>query len=204
MSPRTIRVVGVASIMAIIGSTLGADYHAGYVLGFPEWGVSAHFFTIDPSVGLSAFAEYDCIVLSYIYGYWVQIGYRKRWGYGTDFYMEKKDENGYDKKILGSVSPYTWHTYMIVTDGYGVWRCFIDGVYKGYYITDPPEPSNLEAQVETKSSSIRIDGSAFQSISYYDSWNGYWYYWYDHYKVEQGPYHVTEQGHFSFLASGGG
>jgi hypothetical protein len=202
--PEIIRVVGITLIVSLMTSALGATYHAGYVHGWAKWGVSARIYTIDPSVGASALAEWDSVIISWIYGYYVQLGYRKRWGYGTDFYREKRDSDGYNKKILGSVTPYTWHTYKIVTDGYGVWRCYIDGVNKGAYTTDPEEPQNLKAMVETKSTSIEIDGSSFLSISYYNVGNGRWYLWNDHYEEEDPPYTVTEQSHFSFLASGGG
>ena len=202
------RIVGLCLLFLVsqlAAPVLGNSYFAGYYARcFQKWGISAHIYTIDPSVGLSVFAEWVMIVLSFDREYWVSLGYRKRWLYGRDYFMEKQDANGYEKRILGSVSPDTWHTYKIVTDGYGVWRCYIDGVNKGAYVTDPPDPSGQWASAETKSKSIRIDGSEFRQISYYEVDNGHWYLWYFHGKAEDPPYHVTELDDYWFIAWGGG
>ena len=92
-------------------------YHAGYwyfrYSGNAPWGVSAHIYTINPSVPYNTrFSERDCIVLRYNPEYWLQTGFREKnigWEY-RHFYLEKKDSDGH---LLWAVdgTPQARHTY---------------------------------------------------------------------------------------------
>jgi len=194
----------VVLLVALMPSAIGSRF-AGYEYDGYAQGVFARIYTIDPDIWIpyKALSEHVAVYLSYYNGYWVQVGYRKKPGYGIDFYMEKQDRNGYSKTILGSVSPYTWHTYKIAPGYTGQWRIYIDGAYKGQYVTDPKVAAVIAALVETKGV-IMIDGSDFRDISYYDDWAGRWYLWRFHDVVEDDPYHVIELYDYWFMAWGGG
>ncbi len=194
------------ALLLLVMPVAVASRFAGYRYGGYAQGVSARFYTIDPDMGWpwKGLSEHVVIILSYFNGYWVQVGYRKRMGYGIDFYMEKEDENGSDKTILGSVSPYTWHTYKIVPRYTGQWKIYIDGAYKGQYVTDPTDPAELGALVETKHGVVMIDGSDFRDISYYNDFEDQWYLWGFHNTIEDSPYHVNEIYDYWFMAWGGG
>ncbi len=145
-------------------------------------------------------SEHVVVVLSYYYRYHVQVGYRKRLFYGTNFYMEKRDRNGYDKRIFESLSPYSWHTYRIQPGYTGQWKIYIDGVHKGSYVTDPPEAAESGALVETVNGVVMIDGTEFRDISYYNAYAGQWYLWNWHHLVENDPYHIIELYDYWFMA----
>lgn len=197
------RVIGLGLVVLLL-MPAAAHKYVGYILYRPEWGARAKIYTISPSIWNPAngLAEWVSVVLDFYSGYWVQVGYRKSPGYGIDFYMEKRDSNGYDKKILGSVSPYTWHTYEIRPGYVGQWLIYIDGAYKGNYATDPAGPVGLEAFVETIYT-VMIDGSEFRDISCY-LWGGVWNLWDDHDPRVQDPYHLIELRDYWFIAWGGG
>ena len=72
------------------------------------------------------------------------------------------------------------------------------------YVTDPPSPCGQEASLETKSKSMKIDGSEFPEISYYETDNGRWYLWYFDGVAEDPPCHVVQLEDCWFIAWGGG
>ena len=185
-------------------------YKAGYLHGRGRWGVSAHIYTIDPSVPFNKrFSEWDCIIISYYYGYWLQTGFREKnigWEY-RHFYIEKKDINGH---LIWAVdgTPQAEHTYTYIIvhaqeSDPGWWKVIIrEGAQEKYsqrVWVNPYAPVDLQAFVEvTCTTAIDIDGSHFSSLSYFTgSW---WPYWDRHEKRERYPYLVDERGHYEFYA----
>jgi hypothetical protein len=178
-SSKGIHIVAIALLPIILASVLGTRYYAGYLMDEDEWGVSAKIKTIDPSVGASQFAQWVSVILSYEGPYWVQVGYSKRyWPIGRDYFVEKEDEIGYERDYFGTPAADSWHTYNITPDAYGEWICYIDGDEEADWTTDPEEPVDLQAFSESFSTNNEIDGTDFRDISYFNTGNDHWYFWY--------------------------
>jgi len=206
VAPKPVRIVAVAVVPMILASVVGVErWYAGYYLNNDEWGVSARIKTIDPSVHGSMLCEWVCVILSYYPLNWVQVGYAKRpWPIGRDYYVEKNDTIGYDRDFFGTPAADSWHTYNITPGAYGEWMCHIDGDEEADWTTDPEEPVDLQALVESFDTDIEIDGTDFRDISYFNTGNDHWYLWYQCTEVEDDPYYVVYVYDYWFLAWGGG
>lgn len=192
----------------------GSRYYAGYRLGRGYYGVSGNIYTINPAVtGWNFIAQWVCVVISYRYRYWVQVGYSK--GFDTDyqlrFYVEKLDQNGYS--IIWVLNPTpsagTTYTYIIaggIFDGRYGWdirvRRGIQDLYRTIIYTVPYSAEDLQAFSETTTTSIRIDNTHFSGLSYYTGRS--FPLWDDREARVNPPYWIWEISHYEFKAGGGG
>lgn len=192
-------------------------WHAGYLYyGYETYaheGVYAQIYTINPSVPSNNFiAEWVAIVLSYTYGYWLQVGYDKgTWG-GLTYYYEYRDQYDYDLVPLQSgPNPGTWHSYYIAhpyawgeSNNPHEWRFYIDATRVATYFATPYTSRDEQTVVETTTSSIIIDGSHFRELKYPRPRNWFWVYWSRHVPYVNPPYSLVEVSHYEFYANGGG
>ena len=152
-------------------------------------------------------SEWDSIILSYDPLYWVQVGYDKGGIVGRRYFIEKQDYYGHSIKHFGNPSAGSWHEYKIChAQESGQWagkyRFWIDGADMGYYNVTPCVPKDQQSFVETDTTSISIDGSHFQRISYFDGQT--WRYWFHCVLRHDNPYQVDYVHEYEFTARGGG
>jgi len=190
-------------------------YYAGYMMygyeTYAPWGVYARIYTINPTVSSgNVFFEWDTVMLSYRDYYWLQLGYNinpQRFS-GIRFYYERVDGTGHPIHYDYPTGPSTsvTYSYMIVYVQGGVWRfCIRDLNGNTLYTTDvsanPYAPRDLQAFAETSDQHIRLDGTHFTYISYYDGRS--WPLWNRHVPRQDWPYTLTQVSHYEFYASGG-
>lgn len=173
------------------------------------FGVYAYVYTIDPTVpNYEAHFQWDTIVLDYDRGYWLQLGYHSNPPYhGRIFYYEVFDSNGSIHQDL-QIAPDTGETYkyIIVYTPLPNWKFIIrqgtTDIYSKEVSVDPYYSKDLQAFVETTTSSINIDGTHFSNLMYYTGQA--WPYWDRHYPWVDSPYYLEEISHYEFRAGGGG
>ena len=195
--------------------------YAGYWLYGSEVdgysGVSERIFTINPTIsGQNFIAEWGSIVLKYFpYRYWLQIGYTKGWdtNFQLKYFWEIQDVYYYRKGFFGAPNPSTVHAYLIAHPyDYGEsiyeeeWRFYVDGATVMVDLVEPHVARDQQAKVETTSSSMVIDGSHFQRLSYLTNdhyWH--WVFWETHLPYcDHPPYSLTQTEDYEFYANGGG
>ena len=187
-------------------------YYAGYyyygTAGYPPPnGVSADIYTINKEVsGENFYAQWPCVILSYAYKYWVQVGYNK--GYDSNYqllwYVEKQDINGYQiiwYKKDSPLSGITYHYYLYQPRGTTIWRAGVTGYFEQELEVSPYTARDYQAFSETTTQSINIDGTHFLYISYAKGSD--WYLWDRHLSRADNPYWVKEISDYEFKAGGG-
>lgn len=199
-------------------------YHAGYYgLNNPD-GIRGDILTIDSSVIYDEFfAEWVCVIISYSPHYWVQLGYFQHWSWWIfppfpyirlDFYFERMHAVWPYRSLSYSwLRPLVGHTYTYeikykVID-LNMWHYkILEGqnfIFGGDIASLPSTHVQLQALVETTHTSIRIDGSHFTNLKYFNDPN--WYLWSVSYPVSTppgSPYSVQYEFPYEFYANGGG
>lgn len=208
----------IITVFANISQAQPPPWHAGYYLYDYETkaplGVYSRIYTISPAVPSNHYlVEWDAIVLSYRYLWWIQTGYVKAPSNFADlrFYSEKWDRNGHRLNFSTSGPAVGGtYTYTIVNTQQAppnrwdiLCRDMSGNVLYGVRIsTDPYAPLDLQAFVETSTSSIRVDGSYFSYLSYFNGMS--WPFWWRHVSYADFPYIVIEISHYEFKVRGGG
>ncbi|MGB9718678.1 MAG: hypothetical protein ACPL4E_09630 [Thermoproteota archaeon] len=207
--------IAVLSLICVTLTTAqGVRYYAGYTFyGYegtsPPYGVSARIYTINKNVPTGHFyAQWPTIILSYVYGFWVQVGYTKGWdtNYQLTWYAEKNDWNGWEIHWIGTPSVGATYNYWIERyENSDVW---VGGV-SGYWIWDfgtlnPNTAVDYQAFSETTTTGINIDGTRFSNLCIL-SYNGIdWIPWFRHVPKHDPPYWLTQVSDCEFYAWGGG
>ncbi len=190
--------------------------HVGYVYygykGRKMYGVAGYIYTINAAVPpREGYCEWVTTILSYNPLYWIQVGYYK--GYDTNYvlryYIEKNDRFGYYNQYLDiGPSAKSSHHYIIAyafdNNDPNKWVIEIDhgNTYFQFIYVTPYDAYDVQAFVETSSSSISVSGSHFYDLQYS---NGYaWKLWDRHVAYADSPYKIVEISHHEFKAYGGG
>ena len=163
----------------------------------PDDGVSAVYETINPSMSSgNQFYQFVSAPLSSSFGYWVQVGYGKSsTTYGLlRYYQETYDESGHSGVLWDNSGPYssTSHHYYCERSG-STWTLGVSGVSfdEDDFDVSPYAPVDYLALSETTDSSLSIDGSDCDEISY-KSGND-WNFW-DTHVVWDADYDIEEDG----------
>lgn len=193
-------------------------YYAGYMIYGPNsngapWGIGAQIHTINPTVPYNDIMfEWVTVILSYTNNWWLQVGYHKEPSSfsGLRFYYEVVTDSVITHYHYPTgPSTNARYSYQIVHRSGNIWNLLVrnsnaNTIYdtrvsigSGSY-----SPQDLQAFAETTTSVIRLDGTHFRCISYYDGrsfplWNTHVYFF-------TPPYALTQVFHSEFYASGGG
>jgi hypothetical protein len=192
----------IASMLIQLPNALATKYHAGYYYysppggSPPDDGVSVVIEAISPSItGDEVFYQWPCAMLSYSYNYWVQVGYGKSsaTSYSLKWYREKWDEAGHSGIQWIAAGPTSGNTnhYYLERSG-STWYCGVTNIFERSYSLSPYTPVDLQAMSETNDTSISIDGSDFDEISYKNGND--WNFW-DRHEALTTHYSITEDGH---------
>jgi hypothetical protein len=212
--------------MLSLTDALSTRWHAGYFYAGTEimapWGVNGKIYTINPQVPASTtMFQWVTVILSYTYGYWLQVGYDKTNSLfhptHITYYWECVSRRGSytHRHFSGNPGPAagSWHSYTIVYAQSSQfperWILRVDfGTLQTTCDVYPYNPVDLQAFVETTDSRIRIDGSHFKDLNRYAGRS--WPYWDRHIAYADNPYSVQPirrvdcADNCEFTAAGGG
>jgi hypothetical protein len=224
--------IALLAFILIPTSNVRADsddrWYAGYNNTYdPPQGVKGKIYTIQKNIPWNIqcnhfLAEWVGARLNILPKYWIQTGYIGRWwpiippfwyAIYTDFYIESWDSSGRYFAYLLWLKPIIGHTYTYsVQNGIDIdfhyWGWTVkegaSTIWSGTKWLDPWYPIYTEARVETTSTSIKIDGSHFSDLRYYNYPPSSWPLWQDHNSWPYPPYTTTYVSDYEFYASGGG
>jgi len=199
-------------VSAQTSSLYAGYYYFGYT-GQAPWGLYARIYTIDPFVPIyEGHLQWDAVVLSYERWYWLQLGYNKNPPYHNRvFYWEVFDSDESTHTDL-AISPAIgfWYRYTIVhaqKADFRIWKFLIrdenvNTIFSQEVSANPYAPVDLQCFAETSISSINIDNTHFNYLSYYNGRS--WPLWDRHVARADSPYWLQQISHYEFQAGGGG
>jgi len=217
-------ILSITAFAALIKAQGGyPPYHAGYFFYNKSvtyaFGVSGKIYTINPEVPATPndyFCQWVTVMISYKYGYWIQLGYLKSLVKPLsqsvptmNFYIEIVDEQGPPRHIYPDPVPQEGITYtykIIPAFSDNKWKCIIEKgaeiIYEELEETNPFNCVDLQAFSETSMEEINIDGTHFSKLSYFTG-RGFPL-WNHHVPHADPPYYVEEITDYEFYAYGGG
>lgn len=185
-------------------------YYAGYYYGNDAYscGTSGEIYTINPSIPDNNFyCQWNTVVISYTYDYWVQLGYNKNTTTNVNkVYIEVLDSGSPTRHVYwyGTPSSGSTHNYLIYrTSGQSSWTCTEDSTFLKTVYPSPYSPVDLQSFSEsTTNTGLSIDGTHFSYISFYTGSD--WWLWDDYNPNASACYTLTQNSEYEFHASGGG
>jgi len=184
-------------------------YYAGYWYGDDAYarGTSGSIYTINPSVPSNNFyCQWHSVVISYTYGYWVQLGYNKNSTTNVNkIYIEVLDSGTPARHVYwyGTPSAGSTHNYLIWRNtGQSSWTCTEDSTNLRTVTPSPYMPVDLQSMSEsTTDTGLSINGTHFSYLSFYTGSD--WWLWDVAYADPDPCYTMTYDQYYEFHASGG-